>query len=182
MKIYLLRHAESTSNKSNFADSQTDSILSLEGQEDANRIKIELQKIQPEIFFVSPLKRTRQTVQPFLDTLNNPIIIESDLLLERNLGTFTGTPMNTFQKYCEDNHLDKVSTRPPNGESLMDVCVRTSIFLKEIKSKYTNKKILICGSKNNLMCLQIEIEGKNIADYYSFESFKTGELRGFDLV
>lgn len=179
MKIYLLRHAESISNKSNLADSQIDSELSSEGREDANKIRYELQKIQPDVFFVSPLQRTRQTLQSFLETLENPIVIESDLLLERDLGDYTGTPINTFQKYCEDNNLDKVSTRPLNGESLLDVYAKIMRFLEEVKNKYSNKKVLICGSKNNLMCLQIATESKNITDYYSFPSFKTGELRSF---
>ena len=126
MKIYLLRHAESISNKANLADSQTDVALSVEGQDDINRINLELQKIQPDIFFVSPLKRTRQTIQPFLETLKNPIVIESDLLLERDLGDFTGTSMNTFQKYCNDNNLDKVNIRPSNGESLLYVYNKVS--------------------------------------------------------
>lgn len=183
MKIYLLRHAESTSNKADKADSQNDADLSSEGQKDTERLLKELTTIKPDIFFVSPLKRTRQTIQPFLDTLSNPVIVESDLLLERNLGDFTGTPMGAFQKYCDDNCLDKVTTRPPNGESLMDVYTKTVQFLNDIKSRYLDKDkvVLVCGSKNNLMCLQIEIEGKNISDYYTFPSFKTGELRSFDV-
>jgi alpha-ribazole phosphatase len=181
MKIYLLRHAQSISNESNLADSIVDSELSLEGQRDVNRITLKLRDIKPDVFFVSPLKRTHQTIQSFLETLKNPIIVESNLLLERNLGDFTGTPIGSFQRYCDENHLDKVNTRPPNGESLLDVYNKVSEFLEDIKNKYSDKKVLVCGSKNNLMCLQILIEGKDISDYYSFQSFKTGELRSFEL-
>ncbi len=164
------------------ADSQIDADLSPEGQGNAKRLSKELEIIKPDIFFVSPLKRAHQTIQLFLDTLKNPVVIENDLLLERDLGDFTGTPMDTFQKYCDDNHLDRVTTRPTNGESLMDVYTKATQFLKDIKSKYPDKKVLVCGSKNNLMCLQIAIEGKNMFDYYSFQSFKTGELRGLEVL
>ena len=164
------------------ADSQIDSGLSLEGQKCAEELSEELKTVNPYIFFVSPLARTRQTIQPFLDTLGNSVVLESQLLLERDLGDFTGTPMGAFQKYCDDNNLDKITTRPPSGESLEDVYTKTVQFLKDLKNKYPDKTVLVCGSKNNLMCLQIAIEGKNISDYYSFPPFKTGELRRFEIV
>jgi broad specificity phosphatase PhoE len=163
------------------ADSQIDSELSTEGQKHAEELSEELKTVNPNVFFVSPLTRTRQTIQPFLNTLPNPTVVESDLLLERNLGDFTSTPMGAFQKYCDDNQFDKVTTRPANGESLADVYIKTIQFLNDIKSRYSGKTILVCGSKNNLMCLQIAIEGRDISDYYTFPSFKTGELRGFEI-
>lgn len=181
MEIYLLRHAESTSNKANMADSQIDADLSPEGTEVSESLVGEINKIQPDVLFVSPLKRTQQTIQPFLDTQQDPVVVESDLLLERDLGKFTGTPMGAFQEYCKENNLDKVTTRPEGGESLVDVYEKTKLFLQEIKDTYPDQKVLVCGGQNNLMCLQIAIEGNNIADYYSFESFKTGELRRFKI-
>ena len=181
MRIYLLRHAESTSNKANMADSQIDAGLSAEGKKDIERLNKELEKIRPDVFFVSPLKRTLQTIKSFLDTVDNPVVMESELLLERDLGDYTGTPMGTFQGYCDENNLNRVTTRPPNGESLMDVYQKAMKFLEMLNNQYQDKKILVCGSKNNIMCLQIAIEGKDIADYYSFKPFETGELRVFSL-
>ena len=140
-----------------------------------------LSVIKPEIFIVSPLKRTRQTIQPYLDTLNNPVVEENELLLERDLGEFAGTPMGTFQKYCDDNNLDRIMTRPTKGESLIDVYTRAKEFLVQIKNSYQDKKILVCGSKNNLMCLQIAIKGDDMKNYETFEPFKTGELRDFEI-
>ncbi len=161
--------------------SQIDADLSPEGTEVSENLVAEISEINPDVFFVSPLKRTQQTIQPFLDTQQDPVVVESDLLLERDLGKFTGTPMGAFQEYCKENNLDKVTTRPEGGESLVDVYEKTKLFLQEIKDTYPDQKVLVCGSKNNLMCLQIAIEGNNIADYSSFESFKTGELRRFKI-
>ncbi len=181
MKLYLVRHAESLSNKANLADSQTDVDLSPEGKEDSERLAKELKEVMPDICFVSPLKRTRQTLQPFLDIEKSSTVIESELLLERDLGEFTGTPMGAFQEYCRSNNTDLVSARPPGGESLVDVYDKTKRFLEDIKKSYLDKKVLVCGSKNNLMCLQIAIEGKGISDYYLFPAFKTGEMRSFEI-
>ncbi len=180
MKIYLLRHVESSSNKAKRADSQKDVELTKKGQEDAQKLIPILNQYSFDIFIVSPLKRTSQTIQPFLETINKPEIITNKLILERNLGKFTGTPIGTFQKYCDDNNLDKVSCRPQNGESIVDVYKRAKEFLSELRTNYPEKSILVCSSKNFLGCLEIAITGKNIADYYSIKSFELGELREFD--
>ncbi len=177
MKIYLSRHTQSKSNEANLADSQIDAELSSRGLGDAQHLVNDLQEIKPDVFYISPLKRTYETIKPYLNTLENPIVIKSPLLLERDLGDFTGTPMGAFQKYCDENNLNKITTRPPNGESLSDVYEKVQKFWEEIKQKYPDKIILICGHKNNLMCLQVVIENKNIMDYYSFSALKTGELR-----
>ncbi len=177
MEIYLLRHAESKSNEANSADSQIDAGLSSRGLENAQRLVSDLREVQPDIFYISPLKRTYKTIEPYLGTLENPMVIRSAMLLERDLGDFTGTPMGAFQKYCDENNLSRVTMRPPNGESLFDVYKKVQKFWEEIKQKYSGETILICGHKNNLMCLQIVIEDKNIMDYYSFDASETGELR-----
>jgi broad specificity phosphatase PhoE len=181
MKIYLLRHVESLSNKENRADSQKDVELSKKGQEDAQKLIPILNQHSFDFFIVSPLRRTLQTIQPFLEIINKPQVIVSGLTLERNLGKFTGTPMGTFQKHCDDNELDKISCRPQNGESIEDTYKRAKKLLAEIKQNYPHKSILICSSKNFLGCLEIAITGKNIAGYYSIKSFELGELRKFNL-
>lgn len=182
MKIYLLRHTESVSNKENKADSQKDADLTAKGLADAQKLIPKLSKIQPDIFFISPLKRTYQTLKPFLDILDNPVVIKNDLLIERNLGEFTGTPMGTFQEYCDKKGLDRVTTRPPGGESIEDVYQRATKFIYVLSNQYSDKSVLVCGSKNSfLMCLEIVITGKDIKDFYLFKPLRPGELREFVL-
>ena len=181
MEIILLRHAETTSNKGKMADSQTDTGLTQKGQKEATLLISKLNDLEIDIFIVSPLKRTLQTLQPFLDTINNPKIITSELTLERNLGDFTGTPKGTFQKYCDKNNYNKVFHKPKNGESIADTYKRAEEFLAYLKKNFTNKIILICGHKNFLMCLEITIRKLNLKDYYKFNPLKNVELRNFEL-
>lgn len=180
MKIYLLRHSESTSNKALLADSQIDAELSDQGQENTLRLVEILKKINPDVFFVSSLKRTLKTIQPFLDTLKEPTVIESPLLIERNLGVFTGSKLGTFKKYCEENNLNRVTFRPEKGESVLDTYNRAVNFYAEIKGNFSDKKVLICSSMVVLMCLEIITKGKEIMDYYQFPRFEPGELREFE--
>ncbi|MFH1307990.1 MAG: histidine phosphatase family protein [archaeon] len=180
MKIILLRHSESISNKEDKADSQIDSGLTVKGKKDANELISKLKKLKMDLFIVSPLKRNLQTIQPFLETINKPKVIISELTLERNLGDFTGSEMGAFQKYCDENKLDKVFYRPKNGESIADTYERAKKFLKSLK-KYSDKKILVCGHKNFLMCLEILIKNEDIKDYYNFIPLKNSEIREFNV-
>lgn len=181
MKIILLRHAETTSNKNNKADSQIDAELTEEGQKDAHDLIPVLQKLDIDVFVVSPLKRNIQTIQPYLNLLDNPMLISSDLTLERNLGDFTGTPMGAFQNYCDENNEHKVFFKPKNGESIADTYKRAKNFLNFLRSGYENKTILVCGHKNFLMCLEVLLRNLDIKDYYDFNPLKNAELREFNI-
>ncbi|MCL5730172.1 MAG: histidine phosphatase family protein [Candidatus Pacearchaeota archaeon] len=130
MKLILLRHAESVSNKIKSADSRMNSELTKEGKEEAKRLMSRLKKYKIDVFIVSPLKRTLDTIAPFLNTLKaKPKVVISELTSERDLGDFTGSKMGDFQRYCEENQLNKIATRPKNGESILDTYKRAEKFL-----------------------------------------------------
>lgn len=182
MKIILLRHAETTSNKLNQADSQIDAELTAGGKKNSRLLIAKLKKINIDVYIISPLKRCLRTIQPYLNTLKDkPGVITSDLTIERNLGDFTGTAMGTFQKYCEDNKHNKVFYQPSNGESIAETYQRAQQFFNFLQKQYVNKTILICGHKNFLMCLEILIRNKDIKNYYKFKALQVGEMRKFKI-
>jgi len=181
MKIILLRHAETTSNKSNKADSQIDAQLTNKGQKNSKELISKLKELKINVFVISPLKRNLQTIQPFLNTINKPKIVINDITIERDLGDFTGTLIGTFQKYCNDNGYDKVFYKPKNGESIADVYERAKKFLSFLEENYGNKTVLVCGHKNFLMCFELAIKSLNIKDYYKFSFLQNAEIRKFDV-
>jgi len=159
-----------------------DTELTEKGWKDAhNLIPKLIEKLKIDVFIVSPLKKNLQTIQPFLDTLDNPEVISNKLTIEMNLGDFTGTPMGTFQQYCDDHNEDKIFCRPKNGESIADTYERAKKFLFFLKKNYENKTILVCGHKNFLMCFELVISGLNIKDYYKFNPLKKAEIREFNI-
>ena len=181
MKIILLRHEESTSNKSNKADSQIDAGLTDKGKTKSRELIKKIKKLNVDVFIVSPLKRTLQTINPYLNLNKNNEVIPDKLTLERDLEKFTGTPMGTFQKYCKDNNLNKIFHTPERGESIETTYKRAKRFLSELIKKYPLKNLLICGHKNFLMCLEIAIRKKSINNFSKFKSLKTGQLRKFNI-
>ncbi|MBA7490357.1 Phosphoserine phosphatase 1 [subsurface metagenome] len=158
-----------------------DFALSKKGLKQAKELIRELNKYKFDVFIVSPLKRTIQTIQPYLNILSNPEVVVNGLTLEREGGEFTGGPQDGIRKYCEKNNLNKVSFRPKKGESILDVYKRAKKFIKFLKDNFNDESILICGHKNFLICLEVALENKSIKDYYSFKPLENKEIRQFSL-
>jgi len=175
----MLRHTHSVGNEMDIIDSSSSKFdlgLSEKGKKQAKELIPELSKHKINLFIVSPLKRTIETINPFLETLSNPEVIVNELTLERDAGEFIGKPITEMKDYCEKNNIDRVSFKPKNGESILDLYERAKKFLKFLKANFQDKNILICGHKNFLTCLKILIEDKDINDYYSFEPIKNNDI------
>lgn len=181
MKIYLLRHSKSIGNEKEILDSCMDFGLSEEGKKQAQDLISKLQKYKFDIFITSPLKRTIETINPYLKTLKNPKVLTNKLTLERDGGKFTGGIQSGIKDYCEKNKLNKVFFRPNNGESIKDVFARAKKFVEYLKENFKNESILICGHKNFLMSLEMVLRKLPIKDYYNYEALGNGEIREFDL-
>jgi broad specificity phosphatase PhoE len=182
MKIYLLRHTEAC-NPNNIDYYRTDLELSKKGKEQAEGLVKKLNRHRFDVIFVSPMKRTRQTVAPFLKTLKNPKVIYEDLLIERHTGEFNGKyPKNCFLNYCLKNNLNRISFRPKDGESLFDITKRAKKFLKIIKKDYKDKSVLIVSHGNVLRCLEGLIKKIEPMDFYKkLTLFGLGELKEFNI-
>ena len=134
MQITLIRHAESTYNEKKLLQGQIDCELSTKGLRDT---KVHSKNFPTDfnICYCSPLKRTKQTAEILVPYLN---VIYDERLIERGLGDWENMP-NTDEK----QFLLKNKMVPPNGETFEALDNRISEFLKMIKSKYNNEKILI---------------------------------------
>jgi len=181
MKFYLLRHAESVANEKGISDSIIDSELSEKGRKAAEGLVTRLSKDSYDLFIVSPLKRTIGTVQPFLNTIEKPVVVVEPLTIERDIGEFVGTPRGVFTKYCESNNFDKIYCKSDRGESIEDVYKRAEKFLTKITKKYKNKSILVCGHKVFLHCLALVFDGASVDEYYQHERPVNGEVKEFTI-
>ena len=175
-----MRHAHSIGNEKKMLDSRLDYGLSKSGKKQANDIVKVLGKYKFDVVIVSPLKRTQETVKPFLQK-NHINLIINDLTLERDGGIFTGKNQDAIKEFCEKNRLERVSFRPEKGESILDVLERAKNFVKYLKKTYNNENMLVVGHKNFLMCLEIGLTGKDIMHYYSYKSLENAEIREFNL-
>lgn len=188
IKLYCVRHAESTGNASSTVNSQEDCELSEQGQKQAKLLVSSLQKIKFDLAIHSGLKRTLQTIQPWIDDVwksEKKIEIRTNrLIMERDIGPmFTGKPTGTYKKFCDENQLDMITYTPVCGESLINAQVRAEIFLEDIKKEFTemNRTILICSHQTFLQVLRCTIEQKNINTFYELPRIENTEILEFML-
>ena len=155
MDLYLIRHGESTQNtKDNFRDKLPDHMVGLtnkginqcidvgaflKGYLEENDINI-----CNSVLWVSPFLRARQSAQIINSYLNIDDVREDYSLIEQRYGLFSDRSLqrnrmlfkDEFEFY--DNYYQndgKFYAKMPQGESPMDVAVRTRQFLEMVRSE-----------------------------------------------
>lgn len=146
--IYLLRHGETDLNKMGIVQGRgVDSDLNDTGSAQAQAFFETYKTVPFDKVYTSSLKRTKQTVQPFID-LGIPVESLSDLD-ELSWGQIEGQPNNeairmvfhTLAAQWEAGHYDE---KVKGGESPEDVMVRMKAAMKHIMANEDEKTILIC--------------------------------------
>lgn len=185
MKLYVVRHARSYGNELNLLDSISEKYnrgLSKKGTIQARELVSKLRKHKFDFFIVSSLKRTVDTIKPYLKTLDNPKLIVSKLTLERDGGVFIGMKNTVIKEFCEKNKIkDRVRFKPKDGESILEVYKRAKKFIRYLKKNFKKEFILLCGHKNFIVCLDIDLKNKDIKNFYRYKPPKNGEIRRYNL-
>jgi len=185
MKLVVIRHGESLGNVANVIDDNSNpkndkNSLSEKGKNQAIEIANKLEDYKIDVVIVSPLKRTIETIQPYLDKHSTKLIV-SDLTSERNAGIFAGKPKTAIKEYCIANNIDRVSFKPEGGESILEVYERAKKFVAYLKKNFKNKTVLLCGHVNFIGCIDIIIKNLNISDFYKQEKLENSRLREYAL-
>lgn len=151
MKITLVRHGETDSNKAGrLMGKRVDESLNEEGKKQAREISERLSQNSFDILFTSPLKRANQIAEIIADKIKVPVL-KRDELLERDFGSMSGKTWQEMKDEIKSESIDfkekdfdqKYDYRPYGGESVEDVKHRLIKFIKEIKTNYSDKKILV---------------------------------------
>ena len=183
MKIYILRHLQTTDNESGINGAQTDTPLSKAGKELAEDLVNKLSENKYDAFVISPLQRTLQTIQPFLETVDSPIVITEPLTIERDLGELTNSRDGDglIEKHKGEQGTDAIDWTPPHGESINDVYARAEKFLERL-SLLPHETVLVSGHQNFLRCLEMHLLNRPAKDFYICEPplLKNGEMRLYE--
>ncbi|MCD6177804.1 histidine phosphatase family protein [bacterium] len=131
-------------------------LLTEKGKRDVKKAAKELKKIGIDVIYSSDVPRARQTAEIVAKELGLKVFFDSRLR-DVNVGIFHGRPEEELKRAIPLR--DRLTCRPPGGESWIDVQKRMLNFLQEIDKKYKNKKILIVGHKGPLWLLEAAIKG-----------------------
>ena len=147
MKIFLIRHGESTQNNYTNFENYPDFKVALteKGKKQAKDCGVFLREYCKEnsiekknaTMFVSPFERTRQTAKIINEQLEIENVKEDAILIERQFGLFDNLKNEERVKYKDAweyqnwmyEHEGYFFTKFPQGESNFDVFVRARLFL-----------------------------------------------------
>lgn len=165
-KLFLQRHLKSQWNLENKFTGWTDVPLSQEGIDSAKGTAEKLAGLSIDKVYTSPLIRNKETTSLILKNLgeeNLPVVVDK-ALDERNYGELQGLNKDEVKlKYGEEQvrlWRRSYDVAPPGGESLKDVCQRTTPFFKENieKDLKEGKDILVVASHNSLRAIVKYVE------------------------
>lgn len=184
MRLYLLRHALTELNEQGLAPGISDVDLSQGGRAQANKLSQTLEANRYDAIYISPLRRTLQTLEPYLAKHPDLHPKVSQLMIERNTGELMGRPVGAWPQFAREHEVDVVNDAPPKGESISHVYHRAKMFFDDITAKHPDQSVLVCAHKISLMCLELAARGLPASAFYDETKvipIENGELRTIQL-
>jgi broad specificity phosphatase PhoE len=175
-RLFFIRHAESEANNLDILAGQMDFPLSKKGENDAALIADSFHSLYDiDEIYSSPLKRAKQTAQPFADLFNKPIQIDNRIM-EQNLGIYQGKSYSELEneQYYEHDRTKRWNWIPANGESYMMMAERIKPFLEMCVSMKSGKNILVVTHAVTLRIIKGLLE--NTLPHYPSQIAKNGEI------
>ena len=173
MSLILVRHAETLWNSKDLFTGWKDIGLTQNGLNDSFQMTelLEAEGLYFDYIFTSDLKRTIDTSQ-FLSGIKE---VNAKELRERDYGDLTGMNKKEAENILGSELFIKIRRgfyeRPPNGESLEDVCRRVGSYydstIKDLIS--SGKNIIIVAHGNSLRALLVHLGVFNEDSISKFE-------------
>ncbi|MGK7911120.1 MAG: histidine phosphatase family protein, partial [Synechococcus sp.] len=150
LKLYFLRHGETTSSQSGGYCGSLDLDLTESGYEMAEEFAKAYRTLDWTAVYSSPLQRAIHTAKPLCDDLGIDIQ-RRDGLKEIAYGRWEGmTPEAVSDKY-HDEYVrwlaDPGWNSPTGGEKGVDIARRSALVLEEIEQTYDNGNVLVVSHK-----------------------------------
>ena len=147
MRLLLIRHGLSVTNKSRCYTGQRDVALAEKGYKEAEcTARYVLENYRVDAIYSSDLKRAVHTVKPIADALQLPIHT-TEKLREIDVGLWGGLSFETVkEKYAESQRLfsENPDVYPPDGgETYMQVQARALEKLTEIAQAHPGQTVVV---------------------------------------
>lgn len=168
LKIYFLRHGETTASKTGGYCGVLDVELTSAGKEMAKDFAQAYKSLPWTAIFCSPLLRTIETAEPLCSTLQMDMQLREGLK-EIAYGDWEGkTPEEVNQKF-HDEYVrwlaDPGWNSPTGGEKGIDIARRSSVVLEEIEQTYSSGNVLVVSHKATIRIMLCSLLGIDVGRY-----------------
>lgn len=147
-RLLLVRHGQIAANVEQRWHGSTDSALTPQGREQAQRVALHLAARTPRVaaVYASPLARARDTAAAIGTALGLPVALEPDLM-EFGIGELENQPYQTLlgEHRFFERILSDPDYAPRGGESLRGVTERTSRALRGIARAHSGQDVAVVG-------------------------------------
>lgn len=167
--IYFIRHGETDFNKQKKIQGHLDIPLNATGIAQAEKARDELEKIQFDVIYSSPLSRAKKTAE-IINEKQNAMIVFDDRLKEKHCGKVEGECYKdwTEEMFRQFHEMPEIFFAEP----IMHFCARVGEVLKEIENLDKNVLIVSHGGVyraiyryiNNLQNLDFDMKILNNAE------------------
>lgn len=157
--LYIITHTETYDNRRRIFSGHRDSRLTPKGLRQARVLAQKLKNKKVAIAFISPLRRSYETLKVIMRHHPQLEIIRDKRLTERGYGRLSGKSKTKYRlKYPRHYQIYHRSykTPPPGGESMVSVEKRVRSFLKDALVLMKKRKIsgLVVAHNNSIRPLR----------------------------
>ena len=144
MKVFLVRHGQTTDNRDKLHSHPTHSVLTDLGKIQAEKVAKRMLCEDIDKYIVSTTIRTRQTAKPIYMQTSTDIVFDADIQ-EVIFGKYAGLPSSALKVDQEASGVDYMDFVPEGGESRNQFKKRiTSAYERIIKENQGENICLIC--------------------------------------
>lgn len=168
LKLYFLRHGETTFSQTGGYCGDLDVELTPEGLEMAKAFAVSYASMPWEAVYVSPMKRTIATATPICQVIGQEMQLR-DGLRELSYGQWEGLSPDEVRAQYEEEYirwLTEPAWNPPTGgETSIQLASRASLVIAEIEKKHANGNVLVVSHKATIRILLCNLLGIDLGRY-----------------
>ena len=168
LKIYFLRHGETTASKTGGYCGVLDVELTSAGKEMAKDFAAAYKSLPWIAIYCSPLLRTIATAEPLCSQLKMDMQLR-DGLKEIAYGKWEGKTPEEVNRKFHDEYVrwlaDPGWNSPTGGEKGIDIARRSSAVLEEIEQTYSSGNVLVVSHKATIRIMLCSLLGIDVGRY-----------------
>lgn len=168
LRLYLLRHGETTFSQTGGYCGAIDPELTPEGIEMAEAFAKAYSSIPWSAIYVSPMTRTQMTARPLSEATGLEMRLR-DGLKEIQYGKWEGQTQDFVRKNYEEDYihwLTEPAWNPPTGgETAVQIASRSSLVISEIEDAYPSGHVLVVSHKATIRIILCSLLGIDLGRY-----------------
>ncbi|HIK53654.1 MAG TPA: histidine phosphatase family protein [Synechococcales cyanobacterium M55_K2018_004] len=168
LRLYFLRHGETTYSRTGGYCGALDPDLTEAGQRMADEFAIAYKTLPWQAVYVSPMKRTIATAQPLCAAVGLEMQLR-DGLKEIQYGEWEGKTPEFVREHYLDDYIrwmtEPAWNAPSGGETAVEIASRAALVLAEIEEKFTDGNVLVVSHKATIRIMLCTLLGIDLGRY-----------------